>query len=71
MARGMQEANSITKRVAEAEGVVFVDGAVAVSKDMVHFSDEVHFFSVGAENLAAAVVQGIVEAKIIPRRRGI
>ena len=63
--RALDAINEVTKRLADEEGVTFVDLAGRVPRDLAHFTDEVHFTERGAREVAKIIAATLVEAKMI------
>jgi hypothetical protein len=64
----MEAFNATTADVAKAEGVVLIDAASALPKDLRYFVDDVHYTVLGARRLAETIASGIVEEGLIDHR---
>ena len=67
LAEAMSAFNSTTRTVAESNGVLLVDAASALPKDLRYFTDEVHYTPLGAQRLAASIADSIVAHRLIDK----
>lgn len=68
LADAMEAFNATTVDVAKAEGIVLIDAASALPKDLRYFVDDVHYTAPGARRLAETIASGIVEEGLIDHR---
>jgi lysophospholipase L1-like esterase len=59
--------NATTRDVAEAKGVLLVDAASSIPKDLRYFVDEVHYTPLGARRVAELIADSIVTHGVIDK----
>lgn len=69
MAKAMDAFNDVTRRLAREYGVLLVDAAPLVPKDLEHFTDDVHYTSAGSRRLAEVVAASLASSDVLERVR--
>ena len=67
LAQAMNAFNETTREVAESKGVLLVDAASSIPKDLRYFVDEAHYTPLGARRLAELIADSIVTHGLIDK----